>query len=193
MRAEFFGPESSTSHVTERLLAEQSGVPGRERRHPRHRRRRADLPRRRADRAGDPHRRPALARLGGKGAQVNFGVNANGTLNLLEATRAHCPDAPSVFCSTNKVYGDTPNRLPLEELEKRLELPGDHPYHKGIDTSMSIDSSTHSLFGVSKCCRRPAGPGVRPLLRDAHRRLSRRLPERPARAPARSCTASSPT
>ena len=55
-----------------------------------------------------------------------------------------------MFCSTNKVYGDTPNRLPLEEHDERLELPRDHEYYDGIPTSMSIDSSTHSLFGVSK-------------------------------------------
>jgi CDP-paratose 2-epimerase len=82
--------------------------------------------------------------------QTDFAVNANGTLNLLEATRRHAPDATFVFCSTNKVYGDLPNHLPLVELETRLELPEDHRYHRGIDTTMSIDSSTHSLFGVSK-------------------------------------------
>jgi CDP-paratose 2-epimerase len=82
--------------------------------------------------------------------QTDFSVNANGTLNLLEAARRHCPDAPFVFCSTNKVYGDRPNGLPLEEQEKRLELPADHKFYGGIDTSMSIDASTHSLFGVSK-------------------------------------------
>jgi CDP-paratose 2-epimerase len=82
--------------------------------------------------------------------QTDFTVNANGTLNLLEATRRHCPDAPFVFCSTNKVYGDSPNRLPLEEHETRLELPPGHRYAAGIDTTMSIDGSTHSLFGVSK-------------------------------------------
>src|SRR5215213_6767730 len=82
--------------------------------------------------------------------QTDFGVNANGTLNLLEATRKHAPDAPFVFCSTNKVYGDTPNALPLEEHEERLELPQDHEYYDGIPTTMSIDGSTHSLFGVSK-------------------------------------------
>jgi CDP-paratose 2-epimerase len=81
---------------------------------------------------------------------TDFTVNANGTLVLLEATRRHAPDAVFIFTSTNKVYGDTPNRLPLQSLEKRLELPEDHPYYKGIDTSMSIDASTHSLFGVSK-------------------------------------------
>jgi CDP-paratose 2-epimerase len=82
--------------------------------------------------------------------QTDFGVNANGTLNLLEATRHHAPDASFVFCSTNKVYGDTPNYLPLEVAGDRLELPEDHRYWRGIDTSMSIDLSTHSLFGVSK-------------------------------------------
>jgi CDP-paratose 2-epimerase len=82
--------------------------------------------------------------------QADFGINANGTLNLLEATRAHCPEATFIFTSTNKVYGDTPNRLPLQELETRLELPEDHPYFDGIDTSMSIDSTLHSLFGASK-------------------------------------------
>ncbi len=82
--------------------------------------------------------------------QTDFAVNANGTLNLLQAARAHAPTATFVFCSTNKVYGDEPNSLPLLELPQRLELPEDHRYYKGIDTSMSIDQSTHSLFGVSK-------------------------------------------
>jgi CDP-paratose 2-epimerase len=82
--------------------------------------------------------------------QTDFTVNANGTLNLLEATRRHCPEASFIFCSTNKVYGDLPNSLPLVELEQRLELPDDHRYYPGIDTSMSLDRSTHSLFGVSK-------------------------------------------
>jgi CDP-paratose 2-epimerase len=82
--------------------------------------------------------------------QVDFAINANGTLNLLEATRLHAPDATFVFTSTNKVYGDRPNDLPLVELETRLELPEDHRWHRGIDTSMSIDSCLHSLFGASK-------------------------------------------
>ncbi|HXM86759.1 MAG TPA: NAD-dependent epimerase/dehydratase family protein [Solirubrobacteraceae bacterium] len=81
---------------------------------------------------------------------ADFEINALGTLNLLEATRMHAAGATFVFCSTNKVYGDTPNALPLLELEQRLELPTDHAYFEGIDTSMSIDRSTHSLFGVSK-------------------------------------------
>jgi CDP-paratose 2-epimerase len=82
--------------------------------------------------------------------QTDFSVNANGTLNLLEATRRYAPEATFVFCSTNKVYGDLPNLLPLEELETRLELPESHRYYAGVDTTMSIDSSMHSLFGVSK-------------------------------------------
>jgi CDP-paratose 2-epimerase len=81
---------------------------------------------------------------------TDFTVNANGTLNLLQAARAHTPDATFIFTSTNKVYGDRPNFLPLVELETRLELPEDHRWHAGIDTEMSIDSTTHSLFGVSK-------------------------------------------
>jgi len=81
---------------------------------------------------------------------TDFGVNAQGTLNLLELTRLHSPEAVFIFTSTNKVYGDTPNALPLLELETRYELPMDHPFYKGIDESMSIDHSTHSVFGASK-------------------------------------------
>src|SRR5688572_14086080 len=81
---------------------------------------------------------------------TDFGVNAVGTLNLLEACREHCPDAVFVFTSTNKVYGDTPNRLPLVEQETRWEIDPTHPFVDGIDESMSIDQSTHSLFGASK-------------------------------------------
>ena len=82
---------------------------------------------------------------------TDFSVNAIGTLNLLEAARQSCPEAPFIFTSTNKVYGDTPNRLPLKELEKRWELGPDHPYGAhGIDETMSIDQTKHSLFGASK-------------------------------------------
>ena len=141
MRARFFGPEASTAHVTERLAAT----------HPEFRSESVDIRDREAverifaahggsielvvHTAAQPSHDWAAS-----DPQTDFGVNANGTLNLLEAARAHCPDAPFVFCSTNKVYGDTPNRLPLEELELRLELPQSHRYHGGIDTSMSIDS-----------------------------------------------------
>jgi CDP-paratose 2-epimerase len=151
MRARFFGEEASTAHVTEEL---REGYPEF---------RSLDVDIRDAEGVNR-----AFAELAGsleavihtaaqpshdwaaRDPQTDFGVNALGTLNLLEAAREHAPDAPFVFCSTNKVYGDTPNHLPLEELEKRLELPESHEYHKGIDTSMSIDRSTHSLFGVSK-------------------------------------------
>lgn len=82
---------------------------------------------------------------------TDFTVNANGTLNLLEATRRHCPNASFIFTSTNKVYGDNPNQLPLIELETRWEIDPSHEYAEcGINESMSVDQTTHSLFGVSK-------------------------------------------
>jgi CDP-paratose 2-epimerase len=80
----------------------------------------------------------------------DFTVNANGTLNLLQATREYCPDSPFIFTSTNKVYGDLPNYLPLLELEKRWEIDSSHRYYSGISEDMSIDNSKHSLFGASK-------------------------------------------
>ncbi|MGH3025084.1 MAG: NAD-dependent epimerase/dehydratase family protein [Gaiellaceae bacterium] len=81
---------------------------------------------------------------------VDFDVNAVGTLNLLEATRRRTADATFIFCSTNKVYGDRPNALPLIESPSRLDLAEDHEYYDGVPTTMPIDSSLHSLFGVSK-------------------------------------------
>jgi CDP-paratose 2-epimerase len=81
---------------------------------------------------------------------TDFGVNAVGTLVLLEAAYKHAPDVPFIFTSTNKVYGDAPNRLPLRELETRFELTTEHEWFGGIPETMSIDASTHSLFGVSK-------------------------------------------
>lgn len=81
---------------------------------------------------------------------MDFTVNANGTLVLLEATRQYCPEAVFIFTSTNKVYGDTPNFLPLYEQDSRWEIDAGHPYYDGIDESMSIDFSKHSLFGASK-------------------------------------------
>ncbi len=82
--------------------------------------------------------------------QIDFTVNANGTLNLLEATRNHAPDSVFIFTSTNKVYGDTPNRLPLHETETRWEIDSEHTYFDGIREDMSIDATLHSLFGASK-------------------------------------------
>ena len=82
---------------------------------------------------------------------TDFSVNANGTLILLEMTRKYCPEATFIFTSTNKVYGDAPNYLPLVEQETRWELDKSHPYAAlGIDETMSIDYTTHSLFGASK-------------------------------------------
>jgi CDP-paratose 2-epimerase len=152
MRSRFFGPEASTARISaalaDRFSAEFRGteldirdVDGVESLFARHGRS-IELV---IHTAAQPSHDWAA-----KDPQTDFSVNANGTLNLLEATRRHCPDAPFIFCSTNKVYGDTPNRLPLDELETRLELPHDHHWYSGIDTTMSIDASTHSLFGVSK-------------------------------------------
>ena len=151
MRAEFFGAEASTAETNAKLSAEVDGF----------------------ETVGiDIRDREAIERLfadhgsqielvvhtaaqpshdwAAKDPHTDFGVNAVGTLNLLQALRENAPDSTFIFCSTNKVYGDLPNELPLVETETRLELPTDHRYFRGIDTSMSIDQSTHSLFGVSK-------------------------------------------
>jgi CDP-paratose 2-epimerase len=82
---------------------------------------------------------------------TDFTVNAQGTLTMLEATRQYCQDAVFILTSTNKVYGDTPNSLPFIEKEARWEVDPSHPYARyGIDETMSIDQTMHSLFGVSK-------------------------------------------
>ena len=152
MRAHFFGPSASTAPTTERLLRSLDGA---------FRSLEIDI------RDGDSVDRVFAEHAGtlelvihtagqpshdwaASDPQMDFSVNANGTLNLLEATRRHAPSASFVFCSTNKVYGDVPNHLPLVEHDDRLELPAGHRYFRGVDTSMSIDASTHSLFGVSK-------------------------------------------
>ncbi len=152
MRARFFGPAASTAHTTERLVRSLGDSF-----------RSLEVDIRDIDRvqrvfaqqsrslelvihtAAQPSHDWAAS-----DPQTDFTVNANGTLNLLEATRHHAPSATFIFCSTNKVYGDLPNHLPLIDVGSRLELPRDHRYFRGIDTSMSIDASTHSLFGVSK-------------------------------------------
>jgi CDP-paratose 2-epimerase len=152
MRSVFFGPSASTASTTDRLLSTYEGSfrsleldirdsDGIERAFADHA---ADLELVIHTAAQPSHDWAA------SDPQTDFSVNANGTLNLLEATRRHAPGATFVFCSTNKVYGDTPNALPLNDAGARLELPDDHRYYRGIDTSMSIDTSTHSLFGVSK-------------------------------------------
>ena len=151
MRARFFGPDASTAHVT-RWLTERFGEF-----------RSLELDIRDADGidrlwAANGRRLELIVHAAAQPSHdwaardphVDFGVNANGTLNLIEATRRHAPDATFIFLSTNKVYGDRPNDLPLEEHAARLELPEGHRYHRGIDTTMSIDSTMHSLFGASK-------------------------------------------
>jgi CDP-paratose 2-epimerase len=151
MRARFFGPDASTAHTTRRLLDA----------HPEFRSEELDI--RDADgvRALYERLRGELELVIHTAAQpshdwaasdphTDFSVNATGTLNLLEAHRRTVPDATFIFMSTNKVYGDRPNFLPLEETATRLELPEDHRYFGGVDTSMSIDGTMHSLFGVSK-------------------------------------------
>jgi CDP-paratose 2-epimerase len=151
MRARFFGPQASTTHTSERLLDEVDGF----------RWEHVDI--RDADAISSLFARhaPNIDLVVHTAAQpshdwaasdphTDFAINATGTLNLLEAARKHAPTATFVFTSTNKVYGDRPNYLPLEEQETRLELPADHRWHSGIDTQMSIDFTTHSLFGVSK-------------------------------------------
>jgi CDP-paratose 2-epimerase len=152
MRAEFFGPSASTSHTTESLVRTfgdsfqsiELDIRDREGVERVFARSRAPLELVIHTAAQPSHDWAA------SDAHTDFTVNANGTLNLLEATRQYAPSATFIFCSTNKVYGDLPNHLPLLELDKRLELPAGHRYFGGIDTTMSIDASTHSLFGVSK-------------------------------------------
>src|SRR6266581_846731 len=152
MRAEFFGPEASTDWVRDRLCAEL----------PRYRHYAIDI--RDADAISSLFRHYGrdIALVIHSAAQpshdwaasdpaVDFTVNANGTSTLLEATRRFAPDAVFIFMSTNKVYGDRPNQLPLIELDTRWELDPAHPYSAmGIPESMSIDQTMHSLFGASK-------------------------------------------
>jgi len=79
---------------------------------------------------------------------TDFGVNALGTMTVLEATRTYCSDAVFIFTSTNKVYGDTPNLLPVIEQDRRWEIDPEHAFALGINESMSIDNSMHSIFGA---------------------------------------------
>ena len=107
---------------------------------------------------------------------TDFSVNATGTINLLELTRLHCPDSVFIFTSTNKVYGDNPNLLPLVELETRWEIDNRHPYfEKGIDEQMSIDHSKHSVFWRIQGCSRHHGTGIWQVFQYADRCFQRRL------------------
>jgi CDP-paratose 2-epimerase len=151
MRSRFFGTEASTKKTRSRLV---KTIPAYEHH---------DLDIRDANGVLDifrKHRREIAAVVhtaaqpshdwAAREPQTDFTVNANGTLNLLEASREICPEAPFVFVSTNKVYGDTPNRLPLRELPLRWEIAEGHEYEPGISETMSIDYTKHSLFGASK-------------------------------------------
>jgi CDP-paratose 2-epimerase len=152
LRAHFFGTDGSTDWNRQRLEREVSGYEHVA----------ADI--RDADAMGAVFRRfgPDISLIIHAAAQpshdwaareplTDFSVNATGTLLLLECARAHCPEAVFVFSSTNKVYGDTPNRLPLVEQETRWEVEAAHPFAAhGIDESMSIDRTMHSVFGASK-------------------------------------------
>jgi CDP-paratose 2-epimerase len=150
LRATFFGADGSTRAVRERLEREVAG----------YRHRHLDV--RDRDEIAELFRthRGAIAVVVHCAAQpshdwsaldplTDFDINATGTLNVLEATRVHAPAAPFLFCSTNKVYGDRPNALPLVELDTRYELL-DHPYADGIAEDMPIDASLHSPFGAAK-------------------------------------------
>ena len=151
MRARFFGSDASTAPTSERLLREVEGF------------RSEPLDIRDGDGisklfARHAHEIELVVHTAAQPShdwaasdpQTDFTVNANGTLNLLQAARDNAPEATFIFTSTNKVYGDRPNFLPLREQPTRLELPEEHRWYGGIDTEMSIDLTTHSLFGVSK-------------------------------------------
>jgi len=151
MRSEFFGAEASTQKTRDYLLKNVSGYEHHA----------IDI--RDAGRLNDLFKQngSGIAAIihtaaqpshdwAARDPQTDFTVNANGTLNLLEATRQFCPETPFIFTSTNKVYGDTPNRLPLQELDKRWEIQPGHEFEPGISESMSIDFTKHSLFGASK-------------------------------------------
>jgi CDP-paratose 2-epimerase len=151
MRARFFGPDASTARTTQRLLDEYSTFSSVEL----DIRDREGIDRLFAQHADDLELIVHAAAQpshdwAASDPHTDFGVNATGTLNLLQAARHRRPDASFIFLSTNKVYGDRPNRLPLEDRGERLDLPEEHQWHRGIDSSMSIDGCMHSLFGVSK-------------------------------------------
>lgn len=151
MRSVFFGPEASTAWNRRRLIG---AVPSYEHH---------DVDIRNYDQLEEIFRRNGreITLVVHTAAQpshdwaareplTDFSVNANGTLNLLELSRRYCPEAVFIFTSTNKVYGDRPNELPLVEQPLRWEIEASHPYYGGIPEDMSIDQSKHSLFGASK-------------------------------------------
>lgn len=148
MRADFFGPQGDTRWNQERLIREYNSFNHHE----------VDIRDRAAVRRIVELIRPTAIihtaaqpshDLAAKRPFDDFDVNAGGTLNLLEAARHTCPDAPFVHLSTNKVYGDSPNRIKLKEMSSRWAYD-DARYTEGISESLSIDQSKHSIFGASK-------------------------------------------
>lgn len=151
MRAWFFGPEASTAPMQRRLANTLR----------QYHHEAIDIRNEQAINALFAHHEKAIQLVVHTAAQpshdwaardpvTDFTVNALGTINLLEATRRHCPEAVFIFTSTNKVYGDAPNRLPLVEFDKRYDVEAGHPLYTGIDETMSIDQAQHSVFGASK-------------------------------------------
>lgn len=149
MRSYFFGKDGDTEWMKEKLLSEQKNYIHH------------DLDIRDEKNITDIFKRNTFDFIIHTAAQpshdwaakeplTDFSINATGTLILLEHMRNYAKDATFIFTSTNKVYGDTPNRLPVVELETRYELPNNHKFYKGISESMSLDQCTHSIFGVSK-------------------------------------------
>jgi CDP-paratose 2-epimerase len=179
MRAQFFGAEASTKRTRDDLVANVRGYDHH------------DLDIRNASAVAELFKRyrgkiHAIVHTASQPShdwaardpQVYFTLNANGTLNLLEAARTFAPEAPFMFTSTNKVYGDTPNRLPLQELPTRWEIEPGHEYEPGISETMSIDYSKHSLFGASKAAADLLVQGIWTLFWIANRFFSRWLPHR---------------
>jgi CDP-paratose 2-epimerase len=85
-----------------------------------------------------------------KNPMIDFDINAKSTLGLLELSKAWCPKSPFIFLSTNKVYGDNPNKFSFLEKKKRYELKRNNKYYNGIDENLKIDNCIHSFFGSSK-------------------------------------------
>ena len=186
-RAVFFGPEGDTSWVLGQL---QSEIPD-------YRHSRVDIRDRGAVLALMEELKPDL--IIHTAAQpshdraaaipfLDFEVNALGTLHLLEAARRFCPESPFIHMSTNKVYGDRPNTLPLAELETRWDY-ADPAFEHGIAEDFSIDQSKHSHLWRIQGRRRRHGAGVRALFRHAHLLPARRMPDRTRITRAWNCTA----
>ena len=179
MRQVFFGHDASNRLEPPGTGGDRPRLSPLRGRHPRPRGNRDPLPAiRRRHPAGRSYRRPALARLGRAGPAHRFFGQRQRHPDPRSA-RQHCPDAVFIFTSTNKVYGDKPNSLPLVEQETRWEIDPAHPYAEhGIDESMSVDQTKHSFVRRVETGGRRDGPGIRTLFQHEDRLLSRRLLDR---------------